>query len=127
MRDKNICETYHSKILLTNLPFISFPSVKVLWNAHGAGRLSYASAMTYASISPVGPVAISMYVPEDESMCICGERDYLYYFSGIIMIESGVGEDRDRSLSFAHSFVRSLEIRIKQNKKNTYRKINTNI
>jgi hypothetical protein len=47
------------------------------------------------------------YVLEDESMCVCGEQEYLH-------VESGVGEDRDRSLSFIHSFDHSLEIRIKQ-------------
>jgi hypothetical protein len=50
MREKNIRETHHSKILLANLPFVSPSSGNVLWNAHAAGRLSYASAMMYASI-----------------------------------------------------------------------------
>jgi hypothetical protein len=47
-----------------------------------------------------------VYVPEDASMCVCGERECLDFCG--ITIESGVGEKRD-ALSFVCSFTKRLE------------------
>ena len=65
IRKKNISETYHSKILLTNLPVVSHPSGNVLWNAHEAGRLSCTSVMMYAPTSS-GSMSGGFAVPDDE-------------------------------------------------------------
>jgi hypothetical protein len=119
-RGTNIREPHHFKILPTNTPFVSPPSRNVMERPRGGWTIC-ASAMTYTSIRQA---EVSLYErTAGESMCIwVGE--YSDYFCGIITIESGIGEDRDRSLSFTHSFICLLETRIKQ-KKNTHRKINT--
>ena len=93
--EQDIRETHHSKIFLTNLPFASPPSGNVLWNAHAAGRLSCASAMMYVSISYDS--AFTMYTYWRMRICASVESESTW------MIELGVGEGRDCSLSsFVH-------------------------
>ena len=43
------------------------------------------------------------YVPEDESVCVCGEGKCLDYFEGIITVKLGIEKDGNRFLSFVRS------------------------